>query len=60
MVVLGREGERVEVGMVAILESFTNKKYVYSIYYYSVVYLFYIFLSNKAWWNLVLLFFYFI
>lgn len=38
MVVLGREGEPVEVGMVAILESFTNKKYVYSIYYYTIVY----------------------
>ena len=28
MVVLGREGELVEVGMVAVKGSFTNKKYV--------------------------------
>ena len=39
MVVLSREREPVEVGMADVLGGFTNKKCVYSIYYYTVVYL---------------------
>ena len=32
MVVLDREGEPVEVGMVAVMGNFTITKYVYSVY----------------------------